>query len=496
VATTRAGNPEAGRPEYDAVVVGAGPNGLAAAITLQESGISVLLIEGKDTIGGGMRTAELTLPGYRHDICSAIHPMALMSPFFERLPLADFGLKFVQPTHDAAHPLDGGRVAVLDQSVESTARQLGADGDTYRKWMGGLLESVPRLLPDLLGPLRWPSEPFRLAGFGLNALPPATWTAGKFKTAEGRALWAGMAAHSIQPLGNVATSAFGIMLIAAAHIKGWVIPVGGSQSIADALAAYFESLGGKIYTGWMVGSVRELPPAKAILMDVTPRQLVRIAGDRLTSSYIRRLEAYRQGPGVFKIDWALDEPIPFQREECRAAGTVHIGNTLEEIVRYERNVGNGKRGEKPFALVAQQSLFDRTRAPEGKHTAWAYCHVPHGDDRDMTEALESQIERYAPGFRDVIKAKHVTNASALEQYNPNYIGGDINGGIQDVWQLYSRPVLSISPYRTSAKGLYVCSSSTPPGGGVHGMCGYHAARQALKDVFGMEVKKNNSVSGI
>nr|WP_143828987.1 NAD(P)/FAD-dependent oxidoreductase [Dyadobacter fermentans] len=485
--TSRADTSRVKTPEYDAVVVGSGPNGLAAAITLQEAGLSVLVVEGKDTIGGGMRTAELTLPGFRHDICSAVHPMALMSPFFARLPLADFGLRFVQPTHDAAHPLDGGRVAVLDQSVESTARQLGADGDTYRKWMGSLLDSIPKLLPALLGPLQWPEEPFRLAGFGLQALPPATWTAARFKTAEGRALWAGMAAHSIQPLGNLATSAFGIMLMAAAHIKGWVIPVGGSQSIADALAAYFRSLGGEIRTGWMVASADELPSSKVILMDVTPRQLVRIAGSRLSSSYKRRLGTYRQGPGIFKVDWALNEPIPFQREECRGAGTVHLGNTFEEIVRYERNVGNGKRGEKPFALVAQQSVFDKTRAPEGKHTAWAYCHVPNGDDRDMTDALESQIERYAPGFRDVILAKHATNASAFEQYNPNYIGGDINGGIQDIWQLYSRPVVSVSPYRTSADDIYICSSSTPPGGGVHGMCGYHAARQALKDVFKVKI---------
>nr|WP_295930687.1 NAD(P)/FAD-dependent oxidoreductase [uncultured Dyadobacter sp.] len=489
VGTSGVGSPGADASEYDAIVVGSGPNGLAAAITLQEAGLSVLLVEGKETIGGGMRTAELTIPGYHHDICSAIHPMALMSPFFERLPLADFDLKFVQPIHAAAHPLDGGRVAVLDQSVEATAAQLGRDGDTYRTWMGTLLESIPRLLPDLLGPLQWPSDPIRLAGFGLKALPPATWTAAKFKTAEGRALWAGMAAHSIQPLENIATSAFGIMLMAAAHIKGWVIPVGGSQSIADALAAYYRSLGGKIQTGWMVESLDELPSAKVVLMDVTPGQLVRIAGNRLSSGYKARLETYRHGPGIFKVDWALDEPIPFQREECRGAGTVHLGNTFEEITRYERNVGNGKRGEKPFALVAQQSLFDNTRAPAGKHTAWAYCHVPHGDDRDMTEALESQIERYAPGFRDVIKAKHTTSATAFEQYNPNYIGGDINGGIQDIWQLYSRPVLSISPYRTSAKDIYICSSSTPPGGGVHGMCGYHAARQALMDVFKIEVKR-------
>lgn len=474
--------------EYDAIVVGSGPNGLAAAITMQQSGLSVLLIEGKDTIGGGMRTLELTLPGYRHDICSAVHPMALMSPFFSKLPLADFGLKFVQPTHDAAHPLDGGRVAVLDKSLESTAARLGADGNTYRDWMGNLLESVPKLLPDLLGPFGWPAEPFRLAGFGLNALQPATWTARKFKTAEGRALWAGMAAHSIQPLDNIATSAFGIMLMAAAHIHGWVIPVGGSQSIADALAGYFRSLGGEIRTGWMVASLDELPSAKAVLMDVTPRQLVRIAGGKLSAPYKKRLETYRYGPGIFKIDWALDEPIPFQREECRRAGTVHVGNTLEEIARYERNIGQGRRGEKPYALVVQQSLFDHTRAPEGKHTAWAYCHVPHGDNRDMTDAIESQVERYAPGFRDVVKARHMTNASAFENYNPNYIGGDINGGIQDVWQLYSRPLLAASPYRTSAHDIYICSSSTPPGGGVHGMCGYHAARQALKDVFKLEVK--------
>lgn len=411
-----------------------------------------------------------------------------MSPFFANLPLADFGLRFVQPTHDAAHPLDGGRVAVLDKSVESTAASLGADGNIYREWMGSLLENVPKLLPDLLGPLGWPAEPFRLAGFGLHALKPATWTARKFRSAEARALWAGMAAHSIQPLENVATSAFGIILMAAAHMHGWVIPVGGSQRIADALAGYFRSLGGKIQTGWMVESIDELPSSKAVLMDVTPRQLVRIAGKKLSASYKKCLEAYRYGPGAFKIDWALDEPIPFQHQECRGAGTVHLGNTLEEIARYERNVGNGKRGEKPYALLAQQSLFDRTRAPEGKHTAWAYCHVPHGDDRDMTDAIESQVERYAPGFRDVIKARHVTNASAFENYNPNYIGGDINGGIQDVWQLFSRPVAAVSPYRTSAKGIYICSSSTPPGGGVHGMCGYHAARQALKDVFKLEVK--------
>lgn len=475
------------RTEFDAVVVGSGPNGLAAAITLQRSGLSVLLVEGKETIGGGMRSAAMTLPGYVHDVCSAIHPMALMSPFFKDLPLSDFGLRFVQPEYAAAHPLDNGRVALLDQSLTATAESLGTDAGTYLKWMAPLVRSMPKLLPDLLGPVQWPEQPFELARFGLKALPPATWTAGKFKTTEGRALWAGMAAHAIQPLTNTATSAFGIMLMAAAHLEGWPIPVGGSQSIADALGNYFRSLGGTIETGWMVESIDELPAAHAILMDVTPRQLVRIAGERLSTSYRKRLDAYRYGSGIFKIDWALEEPVPFRAKECSGAGTVHLGNTFEEIAAYEQNISKGKQGEKPFVLLAQQSVFDSTRAPEGKHTAWAYCHVPNGDSRDMTQAIENQVERFAPGFREVVKARHVMNAGEMEAYNPNYIGGDINGGVQDIGQLYSRPVLSASPYRTSEKDIYLCSSSTPPGGGVHGMCGYHAARQALKDVFRINI---------
>ncbi|WP_031530699.1 phytoene desaturase family protein [Dyadobacter crusticola] len=472
-----------GSKQYDAVVVGAGPNGLAAGITLQRRGLSVLIVEAKETIGGGMRSAELTLPGYIHDVCSAVHPMALMSPFFKSIPLRELGVEFIQPTLAAAHPFDEGHAAILDQSVAKTADSLGVDESAYLDFMGGLVELIPEILPDLLGPLSFPEHPLSLAKFGLKALPPATWSAGRFKAKEARGLWAGMAAHSIQPLENAATSAFGIMLMAAGHLYGWPIPKGGSQSLADALATYFKSLGGEIRTNFRVNSINELPAAKAILMDVTPRQLVQIAGDELTSLYRRRLLNYRYGAGVFKLDWALEEPIPFTAAACRRAGTVHIGNTIEEIAKYEAGIAKGIHSDKPFVLVAQQSTFDKTRAPEGKHSAWAYCHVPNGSTRDMTAAVEQQVERFAPGFRDIIKARSTMSPAQIERYNSNYIGGDINGGMQDIFQLYSRPVLSASPYRTSAKHIYICSSSTPPGGGVHGMCGYHAATQALKDIF-------------
>lgn len=472
-----------GNSGFDAVIVGSGPNGLAAGITLQQAGLSVLIVEAKGTIGGGMRSAELTLPGYVHDVCSAIHPMALLSPFFAALPLDRFGLEFIQPTVAAAHPFDDGTAAVLDQSLARTAARLGADQQAYIDLMGPVLEMLPGLLPDLLGPLRWPSQPVSLARFGFKALPSAWKTGKRFKTQAAAGLWAGMAAHAIQPLENMATSAFAIMLMAAAHLRGWPVPKGGSQSVADALGGYFTSLGGKIETGMEVKSLAELPPSKVVLLDVTPKQLLRIAGDRLTASYRARLGSYRYGPGVFKVDWALEEPIPFTAADCRKAGTVHLGNTMNEIARYERNITEGRPGDRPFVLLAQPSLFDSSRAPEGKHTAWAYCHVANGSTADMTTNIEKQIERFAPGFRDIIKAKHTMHTAEMESYNPNYIAGDINGGVQDIFQLYSRPVLSTSPYRTSARGIYICSSSTPPGGGVHGMCGYHAARQALKDVF-------------
>lgn len=475
------------KSEYDAVVVGSGPNGLAAAIALQQAGLSVLILEAKETIGGGARSAELTLPGYVHDICSAVHPMALLSPFFKTLPLKDFGLEMIQPIYAAAHPFDDGHAAILGRSVEKTAESLGADKGAYLNYMKPLLAMMPGLLPDLLGPLGWPGHPLDLAAFGLKALPSAAWTQKIFKTKEAKGLWAGMAAHAIQPLQNMATSAFGIMLMAAAHLEGWPVPKGGSQSIVNALAAYFHSIGGEIQTDFEVKSLDELPAAQAIMLDVTPRQLLKIAGNKLSASHRQKLENYRYGMGVFKIDWALEEPIPFRALECRKAGTVHLGNTFEEIAEGEMSLSKGSHVEKPFVLLAQQSLFDPSRVPAGKQSAWAYCHVPHGSTKDMTTIIESQVERFAPGFKDTIKERHTMNTVQMEAYNPNYIGGDINGGIQDIFQLYSRPTLQISPYRTSATGVYLCSSSTPPGGGVHGMCGYHAAKQALKDVFQINI---------
>lgn len=471
------------KTKFDAVIVGSGPNGLAAGITLQRAGLSVLIAEARPTLGGGMRSQELTLPGYVHDVCSAIHPLALLSPFFKSIPLHLYGLELITPGFAAAHPFDNGNAAILNGSVKETAESMGKDKAAYLDFMEPLVSILPGLIPDLLGPLAMPKEPLSMLEFGLKAFPSSLKTSKLFKTTETKALWAGMAAHAMQPLENTATSAFGIMLMAAAHLNSWPVPKGGSQSIANAMAAYFESLGGKTETGFEVSSLDQLPPSKAVLLDVTPRQVLKIAGEKLSPDYRKKLEKYRYGMGVFKIDWALDDAIPFTAAACRSAGTVHLGNTLEEIAAYERNTAKGMPMEKPFVLLAQQSVFDKSRAPQGKHTAWAYCHVPHGSQKDMTVEIENQVERFAPGFRELIKGKHTMNSVQMQTYNANYIGGDINGGVQDIWQLYTRPVLSASPYRTSAKGIYICSSSTPPGGGVHGMCGYHAARQALKDVF-------------
>jgi len=476
------------RTEYDAIVVGSGPNGLAAAITMQQEGLSVLLVEGKDAIGGGLRSAELTLPGFVHDVCSAVHPLALGSPFFNTLPLADHGLSYAFPDLAAAHPFDNGTAAVLSSSVTETARLLGEDEQAYLKLIQPLVHDWPDIAEDVLAPLHFPKHPIAMAKFGLNALTSASFLARRFKTKEARGLWAGMAAHSIQPLSNLSTSAIGLVLMTAAHLKGWPVPVGGSKEIANALASYFITLGGRIETGRYIKSLAELPSAKTVLFDVTPKQLLQIAGHKFSSIYKWQLERYRYGMGVFKVDWALDGAIPFTAPEAGKAGTVHIGNTLEEIKTSEQQCWNGIHSEKPFVLLAQQSLFDDTRAPEGKHTAWAYCHVPNGSVKDMTAIIEQQVERFAPGFRDLIIGKHTMNTAQVEEYNPNYIGGDINGGVIDLGQLFTRPALRSSPYRTSAKGLYICSSSTPPGGGVHGMCGYHAAKTALNDIFSIKLK--------
>jgi phytoene dehydrogenase-like protein len=469
--------------DYDAVVVGSGPNGLAAAIALQQKGLAVLLIEGKKKIGGGLSTAELTLPGFRHDTCSAIHPMAAGSPFFKTLPLEKFGLQFIFPPLDAAHPFDHDAAAVLKRSVAETAAML--EDKAYLELIQPLLKSWPGIIKNILGPLHFPEHPVDMARFGLPVLSSAQYLARRFSTPRTRGLWAGMAAHGMQPLSRCVTAAVGLVLMISGHSTGWPIPAGGSYSIAAALADYFVSLGGEIETGVYVQSLDQLPPAKAVLFDISPKQLLQIAGQRFSAIYKWQLGRYRYGMGVFKIDWALDAEIPFTDPACRKAGTVHLGNSLEEIADAEKKVWTGGHPERPFVLLAQQSLFDASRAPAGKHTGWAYCHVPNGSRMNMTDAIEQQVERYAPGFRERILARHTMNAMEMEEYNPNYTGGDINGGVMAPGQIFMRPALRLSPYRTSAKGIYICSASTPPGGGAHGMGGYHAAKRALKDIFGI-----------
>lgn len=476
--------------DVDVVVVGSGPNGLAAAITLQQEGVSVLVLEAKSTVGGGMRTAELTLPGFRHDVCSAIHPLGAHSPFLRTLPLHQFGLEYIYPEVAAAHPFDDGTAALLFRSIAETAHTLGPDARAYEQLIQPILQQWSQIENVVLGPLRPQIGLLKLTRFGLQALLSAERLAQwQFQSDAARGLLAGMAAHSMLPLSAPSSAAIGLILNALGHLKGWPMPKGGSQQIADALAAYFLSIGGRIETGVEVVSMQQLPVARAVLFDLTPRQLLRIAGYRLSPLYRWQLERYRYGCGVFKIDYALDGPIPFRAPGCEQAGTVHLGGTLPEISAAEKSVWQNRHPDRPFVLLAQQSRFDASRAPAGKHTAWAYCHVPAGSTQDMTQAIESQIERFAPGFRERVLARHVMNTRDMQAYNSNYIGGDINGGRQDITQLFTRPALRWSPYRTSAKGLYLCSSSTPPGGGVHGMCGYHAAQAVLRDVFRHEPRK-------
>lgn len=472
------------RATYDAVVVGAGPNGLAAAITLAQAGRSVIVYEGKDTVGGGMRSAELTLPGFVHDICSAIHPLGLSSPFFRELPLEQHGLTWIQPEIPLAHPFDDGSAASLHRSIEATGGSLDEDASAYSQLMGKLVNDWQEIMEGILGPLRIPRHPLALIGFGLQAIRSAEGLANKtFEGEKGRGFFAGLAGHSMIELDKAVTAAFGLVLALLGHAVGWPLPQGGTQNLANALTCHLRSLEGEVVTGHFIQSLDELPPSRAILCDVTPKQLLTMAGDRLPEGYRRKLEGYRYGPGVFKIDWALDSPIPWEAEACRRAGTIHLGGTFEEIAVAEKAVWGGKHPEKPYVLVAQQSLFDDSRAPPGKHTAWAYCHVPHGSNVDMTEAITDQIERFAPGFRDIILAEHTFTAQGMEEYNPNYVGGDINGGVQDLRQLFTRPVARLVPYSTPVKDIFLCSSATPPGGGVHGMCGHHAARAVLKAIF-------------
>ena len=468
---------------HDAVVVGSGPNGLVAAITIARAGHSVLVLEANETIGGGARSTELTLPGFVHDVCSAIHPLAVASPCLQGMDLAPEGLSFEHPEFPLAHPMDDGTAVVLERSVTGTAAGLGDDARPYERLMRPLVDASPSLLPHLLGPqLRVPRHPIPIARFGLSVgLRSALSMAdARFSTPGARALFAGCAGHSMLSLRRAPTAAIGTVLTLLAHAVGWPAPRGGSQAIVDALAARLRSLGGEIATGTRVATLHDLPPHRTAVFDVTARQLLEIAGDAFPPRYRRALARYRYGPGVFKVDWALDGPVPWKAEECGRAGTVHVGGTMDEIASGEDQVVAGRHTENPFVIVAQQSMFDDSRAPSGKHTLWAYCHVPSGSDVDMTDAIETQVERFAPGFRDLILARNVMTPTELERRNANHIGGDINGGEQTVRQLLARPAARLVPYRTPDPAIYICSSSTPPGGGVHGMCGYLAARAALR----------------
>ena len=469
----------------DAVVVGAGPNGLAAAIELARAGRSVLVLERAGVVGGGTRTAELTLPGFRHDVCSAIHPLAAGSPFLRSLALHRFGLELLEPPVQAAHPLDDGSAVAVHRSVDQTAAGLGIDAAAYASLIGPLAREWDALAEIVLAPPRLPRHPALAARFGLNGLQPADVLARRvFGGERARALLAGMAAHSIQPLSAPGTAAFGLVLLALAHATGWPVARGGSAAIASALRACLEALGGELETGHEVRSLRDLPPARAVLFDLTPRQLLSICGPGdLPSSYRRALARFRYGPGAFKLDYALSGPVPWQAAECRAAGTVHLGGTLAEISASEAAVAAGRHPERPYVLVAQPAVIDPSRAPGGGHTLWAYCHVPNGSSADMTAAIEAQIERFAPGFADLVLARAARGPAQLEADNPNYVGGDINAGAATLRQTLARPVVRLNPYATPNRALFVCSASTPPGGGVHGMCGYHAARAALRTVL-------------
>ena len=470
----------------DAVIVGAGPNGLAAAIVLAESGLSTRVIEAQPLAGGGLRTDELTLPGYRHDLCSAVHPLAVASPLFRRLPLAAHGLQWIDSPAPLAHVLDDSRAVMLERSVDATTAQFdAADGAAYRRLLAPLAGDFARLAPMILAPLRLPSSPWAMARFGLTALRSLEGLArSRFAGAAPRALLAGIAAHAMVPLDSVATASFALVLASAGHAVGWPVARGGSQAIADALVSYYRSLGGELVLGRPIARFEELPEARAILFDLGPRQLAALAGDRLPARYRRRLERFRYGPGVFKADWALDGPIPWKDPRCLGAVTVHLGGDLDAIAGAEAAVNAGELSPRPFVLLGQPSLVDETRAPAGKHTVWAYCHVPHGSPVDALPLVEAQIERHAPGFRDRVLARATHDPRALEAHNPNLVGGDVSGGASDVRQLFFRPMARFDPYATPNPSLFLCSASTPPGAGTHGMCGYWAARSVLRRVFG------------
>jgi len=471
------------RETFDAVVVGSGPNGLSAAVSLAQYGASVLVLEAAGEIGGGTRTAQLTLPGFEHDVCSAVHTMGILSPFFRSLRLEEHGLRWIVPEASVAHPLDDQPAVMMWSSVEETSGGLGADASSYRNLITPFLDNAEGFFADAIGPLRWPRHPDLFARFGLRAMWPASsFAKWRFQQSRARALFAGCAGHSILPLDKAFTAALGLIFSIAGHVKPWPVAAGGSQAIPRALASLLHGLGGEIRTGVRVTSVQDLPAARVYLFDTSPDQLSSIAGSALPNAYLRRLARYRYGPGVFKLDWALDGPIPWRDPNCLEASTVHLGGTLEEIAAGEKTTFQGKHPKRPYVLLCQQSQLDASRAPEGKQTGYAYCHVPGGSTVDMTEAIERQVERFAPGFKDRILARHAMNTHDFHRYNPNYVGGAITGGVADAFQLFTRPVARLDPYSTPNPRIFICSASTPPGGGVHGMCGYHAAKSALTQI--------------
>ena len=471
------------RENFDAVVIGSGPNGLSAAIAIAQGGASVLVLEAAQEIGGGTRTAELTLPGFHHDVCSAVHTTGILSPFFRSLPLEEHGLRWIVPAASVAHPLDDQPAVMMWDSAERTAAELGADARSYRDLVDPFLDDPHGFLADALGPLGWPAHPAMFTRFGLRAMWPAsTFARWRFQQSRARALFAGCAGHSVLPLSKMFTAALGLIFSIAGHVEAWPVAAGGSMAIPRALASLLRELGGEIRTGVRVTSAAELPAARVYLFDTSPDQLSSIAGDALPGSYRRRLGRYRYGPGVFKLDWALDGPIPWRDARCLRASTVHVGGTLEEITASEASMFRGRHSERPYLILCQQSQLDPSRAPAGKHTGYAYCHVPSGSTVDMSEAIESQVERFAPGFKDLILARHAMNTHDFQRYNPNNVGGAITGGVADMFQLFTRPVARLNPYTTPNPRVFICSGSTPPGGGVHGMCGFHAARSALEQM--------------
>jgi phytoene dehydrogenase-like protein len=470
----------------DAIVVGSGPNGLAAAVTLADAGLRVHVYEGAAVPGGGARTQELTLPGFRHDVCSAAHPLALASPFFRRFDLEAHGVRLLEPEIQYAHPLDGGRAGFTVRSVTETASGLGSDAAAYRHWCGSAVRNSDDVIDVVLSTLRRPPpHPFRVMGFGLAALQSASHMASSFTTDEARALLGGVAAHSMQRLSHRPSGAVALLLGSLGHAVGWPVVEGGSSALVTAMVSAIEAAGGAVITDTWVNSLDELPPARAVLLDVTPRALLRLAGDRLSPSYRRAMSRFRYGAGVCKVDFALSGPVPWTAEPCRRAGTLHLGGTFEEVASSEDDVADGRHPERPYVLVVQAGVVDPSRAPAGQHTLWTYCHVPSGSTIDMSERIEAQIERFAPGFKDLVLAKSVMTAAQEELHNPNYPGGDIASGAQTMWQTFARPAPRWNPYRTGIPGTYLCSSSTPPGPGVHGRCGELAAQTALRDVFGI-----------